>query len=97
VSRAVGIADLPPGKLRDAALRAYAETVAAETQGAPRAPSDSTAAPARRQRTARGRKPEGYYRCARCGARETALAAAERHADATGHCRIEIDVEGVQG
>jgi hypothetical protein len=75
--------DLPPGRLRDAALAALAE-------------SPATSAPVRTSTAARARArpPRGRYRCNTCGALESAYAPAQRHADAHGGARIEIMLEG---
>lgn len=43
---------------------------------------------------ARARGGGGHWRCARCPERFTAWATAERHADETGHCRIELELLG---
>lgn len=83
----VAFSDLPAGKLRDAALRAYAATIAAESATAP---IPSPPAPARRgrRRTEAPTRRADRYRCETCGHRETGYAAAERHADTHGGARI---------
>lgn len=90
--------DLPPGKLRRAAIAAIA---AEEDQRARGSESSPIARPRRRstppspdRAPARASNPK-RYRCATCGAFHADLAPAERDADAHGGARIELDPGGL--
>jgi hypothetical protein len=69
--------DLPAGRLRDAAIAGGAPTVARAARS-----------------TRRSRGGRCRYTCGTCGERlVTGLAAAERHADAHGGARLDLDLE----
>lgn len=91
--RSFRLDDLPAGRLRTAAVRAYARAEAERIGGelelpAARGRSDS---PARGRTPPRTPNPRRYH-CRRCGAYFGPWAPAERHADTHGGATIELDV-----
>jgi hypothetical protein len=105
MTAAFGLADIPPGPYRRAAIAAYAASVSGSV--GPRAEPDTdapdrpTAGKAQAKSTAHGRRPARSglvarsdragtrYRCTTCDAGHDTYAAAERHADTHGGARIE--------
>jgi len=79
----VRLDDIPPGKLRTAALQAYAADLA-------RAEHAAAAASARAHHPTGRRARADRYRCARCARYFAAWAPAERHADEHGGATIEL-------
>lgn len=85
--------DLPPGKLRTAAIAAMARADLARLQPSPAA--DAEAGVPRRRATTRA-PARNTYRCASCGHTETAYSRAERHADTHGGARIDLELKVAQ-
>lgn len=75
--------ELPAGRLRDAARAALARGDTRPVTPAPRA------------RPASLPRARNRYRCTRCNAVETSVRAIERHVDAEGGGRYDLELEAV--